>query len=148
MSDADALARLLGERPDLALTFGLPQAAVRGRVESLLPALTPARRAGLWLAFDFEAEAHAIAQDLHTPDGSLWHAIIHRREPDAWNSKYWYRQAGDHPVLRALADACPALGYDWRGPAAFVDFCARAAGGADEKLARRVQAAEWELLFG
>src|SRR5688500_4990238 len=48
--------------------------------------------AGLWLYHDFLDESHAISQDLHTVEGSYWHAIMHRREPDAWNSKYWFRR--------------------------------------------------------
>src|SRR5262245_3674168 len=42
--------------------------------------------AGLWLAHDFLDESHAISQEIETPDGSYWHAIMHRREPDYWNS--------------------------------------------------------------
>jgi hypothetical protein len=28
----------------------------------------------------------------------FWHAIMHRREPDAANSKHWWRQVGTLPV--------------------------------------------------
>ncbi|WP_442847334.1 hypothetical protein [Leeuwenhoekiella sp. H156] len=42
---------------------------------------------------DWEA-SHDIAQDLHTPMGSLTHAHLHRVEGDDWNAKYWYRKAG------------------------------------------------------
>ena len=39
-------------------------------------------RAGLWLYHEFLDQAHAICQNLHTPAGSYWHALLHRREPD------------------------------------------------------------------
>ena len=42
---------------------------------------------------DWEA-SHHIAQDLHTPIGSLIHAHLHRVEGDDWNAKYWYRKSG------------------------------------------------------
>ena len=38
-------------------------------------------RAGLWLYHEFLDEAHEITQHLHTPAGSYWHALVHRREP-------------------------------------------------------------------
>lgn len=101
----------------------------------------------LWLHHDFLDESHTISQEISTTSGSYWHAIMHRREPDAWNSKYWFRRVGSHPVLDQLAAEAPALGYDFRGGAAFVDFCERARGGADEDLARCVQLLEWQLLF-
>src|SRR5262249_17485377 len=41
--------------------------------------------AGLWLYHDFLDESHAISQDLSSAEGSYWHAIMHRREPDYWN---------------------------------------------------------------
>ncbi len=111
--------------------------------------LPPACMAGLWLYFDYLDESHTISQDLHTKEGSFWHAIMHRREPDAWNSKYWWRQVGPHPVLDQLAAHAPALGYDYTTPAAFVDECerVRGSGTADEERAKQVQLLEWQLLF-
>jgi hypothetical protein len=78
-----------------------------------------------------------------------WHGIIHRREPDG-NSKYWWRLVGEHPVLDMLRVEATAIGYEFRGPDEFVDFCetVRGTGKADEELAKRVQLLEWQLLFG
>lgn len=56
------------------------------------------------------SRAHEIAQDLHTPDGSLLHAILHRREPDAWNSKYWLKATGPHEAYGAIGSALTADG--------------------------------------
>src|SRR5450432_255553 len=55
--------------------------------------------AGLWLYFSCLDEAHAVAQDLETPEGSFWHGILHRREPDPANAAYWFRRVGQHPVF-------------------------------------------------
>src|SRR4051812_7424841 len=44
----------------------------------------------IWLWHDFIEDAHKIAQDDESPEGSWLHAIVHRREGDFSNSKYWY----------------------------------------------------------
>jgi hypothetical protein len=64
--------------------------------------MAEAVKAGLCMAFDAWEEAHVIAQDLDTVEGSYWHGIVHRREPDAGNAKYWFRQVGQHPVFEQL----------------------------------------------
>lgn len=103
--------------------------------------------AGAWDA------AHNVAQDLHTPDGSYWHAILHRQEPDAWNSGYWFRKLGRHAVYAQVRDAAEALGYaagrDWDA-ARFIEYCEEARqkpGSAMERIALEVQYAEWEALY-
>ena len=105
--------------------------------------------AGLWLYFDFLEESHEISQSLDTSDGSFWHAIMHRREPDPSNAMYWFRRVGAHPVLRLLTEQAQSVGYTYENPQQFVDFCERVrdTGTPDEELAKRVQKLEWELLF-
>jgi len=112
-----------------------------------------AAMAGLWLYFSCFDEAHGIAQDVETPDGSFWHGILHRQEPDAGNAAYWFRRVGQHPVFPALGDAARRLGYPtgagW-DPYAFINACEEARGAPEsdrEVLMRRVQLAEWQLLF-
>jgi hypothetical protein len=39
-------------------------------------------------------QAHMIAQDIPTREGSLVHAYLHRKEGDEWNAGYWYNRAG------------------------------------------------------
>lgn len=106
-------------------------------------------RAALWLLHDFLDESHQISQQVTSTSGSYWHAIMHRREPDPGNSKYWWRRVGSHPVLARLVEEAPALGYDFRDPFQFVDFAERVRGsGTDaEEVAKRVQLLEWQLLF-
>ena len=124
-------------------------ALLRGaKASELFPrAYSPdAAMAGLWLYFSYFSEAHSIAQDLETPEGSYWHAIIHRQEPDAWNSGYWFRRVGEHPIFPALLAEAKTLGYPggnhW-SPAAFIDYCST----GDAAIARAAQMAEWRLLF-
>jgi hypothetical protein len=143
-----SVADLLAEPRLMPLGPGSPIAAVRPTVAAL--SLSPPCRAGLWLYFDFLDESHKISQDDESdPDRNFWHAIMHRREPDASNSKYWWRRVGPHPVLDQLREHAPALGYTFTTPEAFVDYCerVRGTGTADEELAQRVQLLEWQLLF-
>ena len=58
--------------------------------------------AGLWLRHDFLDESHRISQDLENPSGSYWHGIMHRRELDFSNAKYWFRRVGMHRVFEPL----------------------------------------------
>lgn len=95
--------------------------------------------AGLYLYFGCWAKAHEIAQDVETPDASYWHAIVHRQEPDAGNSSYWFRQVGEHAIFRQLAHAAGVPHWD---PFEFIRQCERAAPGAIE-----LQRTEWQLLF-
>lgn len=39
-------------------------------------------------------QAHMIAQDIPTQEGSWVHAYLHRKEGDEWNANYWYNRAG------------------------------------------------------
>ena len=58
--------------------------------------------AGLWLRHDFFDESHTISQNLETPEGSYWHGILHRREPDYGNARYWMRRVAAHPIHKPL----------------------------------------------
>jgi len=130
--------------------------------KSLFPraAMPEAALAGLWLYFSCFEEAHSIAQDISTTEGSLWHGILHRQEPDSGNAAYWFRQAKSHPIFPALvkdavgitgrypeAEFRPSVNWD---PFGFILFCERAReqlGSASEAAALEIQRAEWQLLF-
>lgn len=132
----------------------------RERLQRLSPrSLFPNARApqaafaGLYLYFSCREECHQLAQQTGTPEGNYWHALVHRQEPDPENSAYWFRQVGDHPVFPALRSAAAACGYEaaaaW-DPFAFIDYCesARQRPGSDqERIAVKVQRAEWQILF-
>lgn len=99
--------------------------------------------AGVWLLHDFLDESHAISQGLATAEGSYWHGVMHRREGDFDNAKYWFRRVGNHPLLAELA----ATQGRWDA-ALFVDRCAaavRSGTGVEDCVAR--QRHEWERLF-
>src|SRR5947207_15523927 len=67
--------------------------------------------AGLWLWHDWLDESHTLSQSLVSATGSFWHAIMHRREGDFSNAKYWYARCRTHPALRVIAvGAAPILG--------------------------------------
>lgn len=59
----------------------------------------------LWFdAKDNWEASHNIAQDMHNNMGSWIHAYLHRKEGDAFNAGYWYRQAGKSFPTISLAD--------------------------------------------
>jgi hypothetical protein len=115
-------------------------------------------RAGLWLLHDFMDEAHAAVQDIETPGAAYFHAILHRREPDAHNSDYWYARVGEHAIFvelardagellagrRALAEIVAGGRFHARR---FVEHATASPEGADRDALLALQRREWELLF-
>lgn len=77
-----------------------------------------AAKAALHLWNDDLQTAHRIAQTLETETGSFIHAVMHCREGDYANSKYWFRRCRHHPVVSILQEKYPA----W-DPFEFVDQC-------------------------
>jgi hypothetical protein len=116
--------------------------------------------AGLLLYLGFWNDAHEVAQNLGSTEGSYWHAIVHRMEPDASNSKYWFKRVGEHAIFPDLLKAAKAIAERepdkairlesrW-SPVAFVDLCEEARqlrGSTQERTALENQQAEWELLM-
>lgn len=146
----DVAELLTGRVPELGP--GTPNEPLRAKLTAFAAPgeMDRALHAALWLYHDFLNESHEISQELSSPTGSLLHGIMHRREPDAWNSKYWFRRVGDHPVYAAIGAAAKELGYGtgaW-DPLRFVDDCeaARGKGTEREELLKRVQAKEIELV--
>jgi hypothetical protein len=72
---------------------------VREFRESLSLAAPPdgpaAALAALWWDAQGDwARAHALVDELETPEGMAVHAYLHRKEGEAWNADYWYKRAG------------------------------------------------------
>jgi hypothetical protein len=119
--------------------------------------------AGVWLLHDCLEESHTISQGIDTPTGSFWHAIMHRREGDFSNAKYWFRNVGRHEAFDAIGRRAGELlaahgaeqaskkllgGGAW-DPFALVDACESVVRGraGDAALCLDIQQAEWEELF-
>ena len=108
--------------------------------------------AGLYLYFSAWDQAHQIADSIEDQDGYFWHAIVHRQEPDAWNSGYWFRKVGRHPIFASLAQEAAAIepqfnSSEW-DPYAFIAYCDKLRPGSSQSYtATVIQRAEWQLLF-
>ncbi|MDQ2799366.1 MAG: hypothetical protein M3Y13_06960 [Armatimonadota bacterium] len=75
-------------------------------------------KAGLHLINDDLAASHVLSQSLEgEPLADYWHAIIHRREGDYGNSRYWFGRVGSVPILTEV------YGADSNAPAASVERC-------------------------
>ncbi len=126
-------------------------------------------KSGLLLWNDALDESHTISQGLTDQTGSYWHGIMHRREPDYPNAKYWFGRTGAHPIFPALrtaaldtfnavstpSDTLKAIGAaieaaeNWDAHR-FIDWCEAAAADPDSDASgflRQIQAEEIKLLL-
>jgi hypothetical protein len=131
--------------------------------------LANAVKSALLLWNDALDDSHDISQGVRSKTGSYWHGIMHRREPDYSNSKYWFARVGSHPIfpalrvrvldiLKAEPDQSAQLARyaeaieqndNWDAPQ-FIDWCQDAAGQADdeiEEFLQTVQVEEIKLLL-
>ena len=130
--------------------------AITGQQRQLL-------RSGALLWHDALDESHEISQSIKTTDGSYLHGIMHRREPDDSNAKYWFRLVGTHRSFPSLATAVATLDNSpgdrlsskltasgsW-DPFAFVDACSRNRqrhGSDDYRLLQSIQELELATLL-
>ena len=126
-------------------------------------------KSGLLLWNDALDESHTISQGLADQTGSYWHGIMHRREPDYPNSKYWFGRVGSHPIFPALRERSLELFNETANPSdalteigeaitaqenwdsyQFVDWCQAAEGDSDSDVIgflQQVQAEEIKLLL-
>ncbi|HBU37550.1 MAG TPA: hypothetical protein DEB70_07055 [Planctomycetaceae bacterium] len=120
--------------------------------------------AGMWLWNGFLERSHNFSQSIDTPEGSWWHGIMHRREPDAGNAAYWFRCVGEHSLFSALGDNVQKHAAQtelpdeaqwllecthWK-PQQFIDACESARRDSNETVChvlREVAAIEWYTLF-
>lgn len=149
------LSRRIGESSDEALFGDSTQGS----------SMAEAIRCGLLVWNDDLEAAHKIAQAVETPTGSFWHAIIHRREGDGSNARYWWQLTGEHPAFARIYEHVSSetedeLGGDahdflaqlqqaghWQ-PDEFVTACERIhTSSADDTGLRRIQIIEIESLL-
>lgn len=103
-------------------------------VSRIATAVSPEIAVGLWLYVDDLERSHEISQSLHNRTGAYWHAIMHRREGDFWNSRYWLRQCEKHPAM------------DWYDPHEFLAKVERLHESNPMELVE-MQRREWKTLF-
>jgi hypothetical protein len=117
----------------------------------------------LWL-HGFLEEAHSLAQQNPSAEGSYWHALVHRSEGDFENSLYWYKRVGKHSIFAGLrrevesvrgeagdsATIQELLAEPVWNPRRMVDLCRKAgtSGPAQTSTLQRVAAIEFNLLMG
>ncbi len=128
------------------------------------PSMAACCLAGLWLWHDCLDESHVVSQSIETTHGSHWHAIMHRREGDYGNAKYWYRRVGTPSFFDALGQWAekiiashapsqrfprPLTASGAFDPYRFVDWCQKVdnTGSDEEQLCRLIARAEWVALF-
>jgi hypothetical protein len=94
--------------PLLAAVRTADDATLAGGLAIGQPATFALLRGGLLYALDAIAEAHKIFQDAPGDLGAYWHGMIHRREGDFDNARYWFRRAGELPVFSTIHRAASA----------------------------------------
>lgn len=157
--DAD-LAALITKAPRPAVNAGRADRTTAAAIAEWLkkhPETPPACQAGLWLLAGDLHHSHTLSQEISSAEGSFWHGIMHRREGDFENAKYWFRRVGQHPVLEELATEADSLRGQYSDgqlpwdqlsdprlvATTLVDCCRTNHSPAVEELAWR----EWQLLF-
>lgn len=169
----EVLAGLIGEKRLNPLDWGTENVALKSELDALSVDVAFAGKtvvdremadaciSGVWLYHNYLDTSHTISQGLPSATGSFWHGIMHRREPDFSNSKYWFRKVGDHPIFPDLCTEAARIAEGADGAPdglktqntwdafAFVDLCADALEGrsSHDALCREIQQREWELLF-
>lgn len=111
-------------------------------------------RGALHYALDDLDGAHEFFQETSSALVSYWHGMMHRREADFDNARYWFRRAGALPFFDTLhheaalisTDMAKQLSWD---PYLFTGQCEqqRFGGDLDESELRRLQRAEFDVVF-
>ena len=155
------LGKLLSrQEPALLVPPGVWSPELQREIERLDPGKDPASlavKSALLLWNDDLTGCHEIAQNLSDEFGAYLHGIMHRREPDYGNSKYWFQRVGQPPLYPQLRAAALELLEDSAGLDSYrkalqahpswdafrmVDWCESAREERDLFFLRAVQAVE------
>lgn len=71
------------------------------------PGFVPLVRAGLFYHLNALEDAHRLVQEATGDAAAYWHAMIHRRERDFENARYWLRRAGEQPPFAEMQARAP-----------------------------------------
>ncbi len=133
------------------------------------PADAIAMQAGLLCLHDYLHESHQLSQSVQNQGlyqaGDYWHHIMHRREPDYSNAKYWSRVVGYHPLHDLLPEQVRPIFHlfesqtvaNWKDRVllnnrwslnTFVDCCSECESSQDRELCQFAQRVQWiEMLL-
>jgi len=114
----------------------------------------PLLRGGLLYACDAIDESHGIVQKVDGDESAYWHGMLHRREGDFDNARYWFRRAGTLPVFNDLHHAACSVSpivaaqSNW-DPYLFTGLCEQNKFGETETTSElaKLQRIEFEKIF-
>lgn len=129
-------------------------ATVAGGVPIRQPDFFRLVRGGVLYALDDLDGSHRIFQDAPGDLGSYWHGMVHRREGDFDNARYWFRRAGTLPVFAAMHGRAAAISADMARQLSwdaylFTGLCEQARFGAEDerRVLPQLQRVEFDVLF-
>ena len=146
------------KRPDILPLDQCQQSIEKALVSSTIPEYShPLIHSTALLWHDHLDASHSISQDIQSSDGSFLHGIMHRREPDYPNAKYWFTRTGSNeafPAIQARAEEVlkeSSLAHlcsgDW-DPFSMVDAVSQASPGTPEyRTLQEIQRIEFEVLL-
>lgn len=163
---ADEISLLINEAPRPGLDAGPSSVRTSDQISSAVQSCGlegTLAEAGLWLLAGELDRSHDISQSYESAEGSFWHGIMHRREGDFGNAKYWFRRVGLHPVHERLSKHIDSNLDQFSSdipleplcnaktlPESLVDSCQSAGAGKAHWTSDLEQICwwEWQLLFG
>lgn len=111
-------------------------------------------RGALFYALDALHDAHVLFQKGSGDLDAYWHGMVHRREGDFENARYWFRRAGELPFFGSLHHAASntselvARQMNW-DPYLFTGQCEQARYGEPELVREMaaLQRIEFDTVF-